>query len=172
MAIWGISGYSTVGKDETAKIIQKLTGYEIKRWSGKLKEVASVLLGVPAERFEDQSFKASQLGEEWGHMTVREFLQRIGTNAIREQLHPNAWVNAIMSEYTTRSNWVFADTRFKNEAQAIKERGGIIIRINRKGVGPINDHPSEIELDDWEFDHIIENNGSIDELVEQVKLIL
>ena len=29
-------------------------------------------------------------------------------------------------------NWIITDVRFPNEADAIKGRGGIIIRVNRK----------------------------------------
>ena len=91
-------------------------------------------------------------------------------------------------------NWIITDCRFPNEAQAIKDRGGIVIRVNRgkqcgscestftKGSecpncrsgnwvhGNIDStHPSETALDDYEFDHVIDNNGSIGELVEKVK---
>ena len=31
------------------------------------------------------------------------------------------------------------------------------------------DHPSETALDDYEFDHVIDNDGSIEELIEEVK---
>ena len=120
-------------------------------------------------------------------MTVREFLQKLGTDALRSGLHDNTWVNALMSEYTpiaenwdsdgnttveSYPNWIITDTRFPNEAQAIKDKGGKIIRINRKGVKPINNHPSEVGLDNWDFDAIIYNNGSIDELIESVKVVM
>lgn len=75
-------------------------------------------------------------------------------------------------------NWVITDVRFPNEAEAIKEHNGITIRINRGLVertgkmiqGP--EHISETALDDAKFDYVIENNGTIEELIEQVKKIL
>tara|TARA_R110002020_G_scaffold380110_1_gene591298 strand:+ start:38 stop:904 length:867 start_codon:yes stop_codon:yes gene_type:complete len=72
-------------------------------------------------------------------------------------------------------NWIITDVRFPNEAQAIKDRGGIVIRVNRLEVDkfttnfPQTLHPSETALDDYEFDHVIDNNGSIEDLVEKVK---
>lgn len=78
-------------------------------------------------------------------------------------------------------NWIITDVRFPNEAQAIKDRGGIVIRVNRPlerlGNSKLpklkhtsnNQHYSETVLDDYEFDYVIDNNGSIEELIEKVK---
>ena len=44
---------------------------------------------------------------------------------------------------------VVSDMHYRNEAQAIRHRGGVLIRIERPGVGPINDHISEHDLDGW-----------------------
>lgn len=192
--IIALNGYAGSGKDEVGKIIQYLktsntdvvsyalwvynqqktyqTQYEIKKWAGKLKQIASLLTNIEISKFEQQEFKKSNLGYEWGEMTVREFLQKLGTDGLRDGLHQNVWVNALMSDYNKFSKWVITDTRFPNEAEAVKNKGGILVRVNRNGTEPANSHPSEIALDKWEFDHIIENNGSIGDLIEKVKNML
>lgn len=220
--IIGISGYMGSGKDTIASIIQyygilrKDYSWSIKKFSFKMKKIASILTGIPEEKFEDQEFKKQPLSrdwtypidfsneEKWVEMTVREFLQKLGTEAIRNSLHENAWVNALFADYrplpskitkdfdgTMHSipypkeeivypNWIITDVRFPNEAQAIKNRGGIVIRVNRKPEGDwgilkeyyVEKHPSEISLDDWEFDYVINNSGTIDELVEKVENML
>lgn len=121
-------------------------------------------------------------------MTVRQFLQELGTDGLRDGLHPNTWVNALMSDYKHKPtgtvyndqggevlelpNWIITDTRFPNEAQAIKDAGGIIIRVDRPGVKPINPHPSENSLDDWKFDYKIMNGSDIVALMFTVHNIL
>jgi hypothetical protein len=221
--IIGINGYAGSGKDTVGTIIQYMyanhshpstsleevlknpdqhdwwleeqSEWEIKKWAGKLKEIASMLTGIPKHKFEDQEFKKTNLSSEWDcnppgkvgtmykqPLTVREFLQRLGTDALRYGLHENAWVNALMSDYKgidynddeqpELPNWIITDTRFSNEADAIREKDGVLIRVERPGVKPINDHPSEIGLDHYKFDHVIKNNGSIQELADQVKSIL
>ncbi len=57
--IIGISGYSGSGKDLVGTIIQEisLNKWHIKKWAGKLKTIASILTGIPVEKFEDQEFK-------------------------------------------------------------------------------------------------------------------
>lgn len=120
-------------------------------------------------------------------LTVRKFLQRLGTEVGRA-IHPNFWVNALFSGYnkiasnwdadgitTVESypNWIITDVRFPNEADAIKSRGGIMIRMNRNEGVP-SDHTSETALDNYiAFDYKINNNGTtIEELVELVRDIL
>jgi guanylate kinase len=65
--------------------------------------------------------------------------------------------------------------RFPNEMDAIKSRKGITIRVNRdNGTRAIdlNPHASETALDGHEFDYVIENDGSLEDLVQKVKEIL
>ena len=208
--IIGLSGYMQSGKDTAGEIIKILSTvrnhkvmedefgnpltdtkgnyvtypdtylFQIKKFAEKLKEVASVMTGIPREKFEDQDFKAGNMPEEWWEdgkpMTVRQFLQRLGTDAVRHKVHVNAWVNSAMSGYDNSKHWVFTDCRFPNEAQAIKDRGGIIIRINRypPGCSPkfMDRTESEVSLDDWDFDHVIHNLGTIEDLKAQIKEIL
>lgn len=133
--------------------------------------------------------------------TPRYLLQTIGTNLIRNQLHENAWINATFADYKEKDdwlntplgekpvkfypNWIISDTRFENEVKAIKDRGGIIIRVKKPCplCGKYNnmfcshgyhgpEHESETALDDYQFDEVIENNGTIEDLIEKVKIIL
>ena len=109
--------------------------------------------------------------------TPRILLQQIGTDLFRNQLHPNTWVNASFANYLNNA-WIFTDVRFPNELEAIKKRKGVTIRINRGLVERTGkmiqepEHISETALDDAKFDYVIENNGTIEELIEQVKKIL
>lgn len=205
--IIALSGYAGSGKDAAANIIKKLDPeFEIKKFSGKLKKIASILTGIPEAKFEDQDVKKSLLGPEWGEvrenplnaidpfsdvkflhlMSVRELLQKLGTDAIRSGLHQNAWVNALMADYRPKTNgysslgedtvsepkWVITDCRFPNEAKAVRDRGGKVVRIYRPDHGPINDHPSETALDRWSFDYLISNDSDLAELERSIKTFL
>ena len=76
------------------------------------------------------------------------------------------------------SNWIITDVRFPNELEAIKKHNGITIRINRGLIERTGkmiqepEHISETALDNAKFDYVIENDGTIEELIEQVKKIL
>jgi hypothetical protein len=120
-----------------------------------------------------QHFKQSNLPEEWSKngepMTARSLLQIVGTDAMRDQLHENVWVNALFADYNENSRWIITDVRFPNEAEAIKKHGGIVIRINRDV--DTNNHLSETALDDYEFDYVIDNNSDMYKLALDVKAI-
>jgi len=211
--IIGISGRMGSGKNTVGDIIEKicLTNegplFEQKAFAGKLKQTASLLTGIPVEKFEDQEFKKTLLGSEWGTvkdiplnaitpfadmefnvmMSVREFLQRLGTEAMRDGLHTNVWVNALFADYIpysvtgsnyeeNESKWIITDMRFPNEMEAVELREGITIRVVRQDMhsleAMIPAHASETALDGAEFDYVIDNNGTLDELVEKVREIL
>jgi len=119
------------------------------------------------------------------HITPRLLLQLLGTDCCRNIINENIWVNALMVDYvgeydlisdrTTYPNWIITDMRFPNEMEAVKERKGITIRVSRTGIHTpkLEDlHPSETALDDAEFDYVIINNGTIEDLIEKVREIL
>lgn len=194
MAIISISGKIGSGKDTVAAIIMELANdrqWEVKKWAGKLKEVASLLTGIPKEKFEDQEFKKTNLGSEWNinsnPMTVRDLLQLLGTEAMRNGLHTDTWVNALMSEYKTDNGvdmkaegngdgvvadkfWIITDTRFPNELAAITRHEGIAIKVVRDSGNQIGTtHSSETALDHYEdWDYVIDNEGSIDDLRKKI----
>lgn len=159
--IIGLSGYAGSGKDTVAAMLE---GCKVKKFAGKLKQVVGIMLNVPEACFELSEFKAEYLPD-WG-MTVREFLQKLGTDAVRDNLHVDAWVKALFSDLHHSSRWVITDVRFPNEAAAIKDRGGVVVRINRGEA--VNAHLSETALDDWPFDHTIDNTGTLEDLRKNV----
>lgn len=198
MNLIGISGKIGSGKDTVGAIIRDLyitnnnDLYEIKKFATKTKIIASLLTGIPVEKFEDQEFKKTILGREWSKvnefdafsnvsflkmMSVRELLQKIGTDAMRNNVHKDTWVNALFADYSKDQKWIITDVRFPNEYNAIKKRGGIIIRINRPGYGTsmkelAEAHPSETALDGFDFDYIIENDDNLENLVKNVRKII
>lgn len=292
--ILAISGKSQSGKDTVGKIILYLTDkltwqsdksyndwlatkqeddfvseWKIKKFADKLKDIVCLLIGCTREQLEDETFKSTELGQEWWYWklereggysiillpynkstgtenfeliktTPRKLLQLLGTECGRDIIHPNIWVNSLMSEYkpineyrfstpmskgiktikreytiTTPPdkdgfyiipdieiipeknrlqkvpykhviwienieddvypNLIITDLRFPNEYDAVKQRGGITIRVNRNQIKTTNlqlEHTSETALDSHKFDYVIDNNGSILDLIEKVRVIL
>jgi len=185
--------------------------YENKKFAYPIKWIVSVLIGCDIRQLEDREFKNKELGEEWRQyfnddncdlvckeestfsslLTPRKLLQLLGTEAGRQIIHPNIWVNALFADYNPLGfdykgsagknikgswvypKWIITDVRFPNEVEGIKDRGGIVIRINRDNgtrAIDVNPHLSETALDDYDgFDYVVENDGSIEDLVDKIR---
>jgi len=174
MSIISVSGKIGSGKDTVASIIKEAIpsqNWEVRKFAGKLKQIASILSGTPIELFEDQEFKKTFMANEWG-MTYREFLQRLGTEAIRNGLHENAWIISTFADYTEDCNWIITDTRFLNEIEAVESRGALKILVIR-GNGTSGSHPSENSLESYTgWDYILYNDSTIEDLRLKVLEIL
>ena len=119
--------------------------------------------------------------------TIRDVLQILGTNLLRNEFNNNIHIAATLGSIKKEENIIITDLRFKNEKKCIEELGGITIRVNRPCVYDTNgdgdcgigickckqlQHPSETELDNETFKYVIDNNGTIGDLIEKVREIL
>ena len=182
--IIGIAGKAQAGKDTTAMMLQTLLtnpditwdmywnsdmifewDHFVVHYADLLKEVSQEMLDMPFDDFNSQEVKQMHL--DWLGMTVREFLQKLGT-AVRKEIDPEFWIKALFNTYQN-GNIIIADVRFPNEAEAVKARGGKLIRIERPGAGAGN-HISETALDDYKgWDIVIDNVGTLEDLFKVVK---
>lgn len=115
-------------------------------------------------------------------LTPRKLLQLLGTECGRQIIHPNIWINALMKDYKPTTahftnddypNWIITDVRFPNEVQAVRDRGGILVRVNRFGMNDTSTHESETALDNYkDFDAVFENNSDYDGLTKQIETFL
>ena len=114
--------------------------------------------------------------------TIRDIMQVLGTDLLRQGFNNNIHVAATLGSIKENEKVIITDMRFPNELKAVKDKGGITIRVNRpnihylleSGINNQNkvEHESETALDNAEFDYTIDNDGSIEELIEKVKEIL
>ncbi|MGW6600563.1 deoxynucleotide monophosphate kinase family protein [Streptomyces sp. NPDC055036] len=178
----GLSGYARSGKDTAAQALAD-RGWRRAAFADKLREFLLALdpLLPALHGHGGQPFRLRRYVEAWGwerakdeHPEVRALLQRAGTEAGRRVLGANVWVNALFEEHEDAPALVVSDVRFPNEAQAISDRGGVVIRVERPGYGPRRNeygviHESETALDNWSFDHLLSNDGTACELREKLR---
>lgn len=147
--IVGLSGYARSGKDTAGEALVE-AGYERRAMADAVKRFATHV-GWDGRKDE----------------TGRRLLQDVGV-AAREVFGEDIWLDATLGDLDPDDRVVVTDVRFRNEASAISDAGGIIVRITRPGVGPANDHVSEVDLDDWGFDATITNDGTIADLRRKI----
>lgn len=186
----GIAGRKQTGKDTSGNILVKLLtekglSAKITHFAAPLKEFCINVLGLPREKVYGSDADKNELShlrwetlpneirhkyrkeagpkERTGIMTVREVLQIVGSDVVREMLWNDAW-----STYPFRQDWkedviICVDTRFINECDEILKAGGTILRLER-AAAPLDNHMSETALDNYNFDFKYENNGTLVEL--------
>ncbi|QYW07905.1 deoxynucleoside monophosphate kinase [Streptomyces phage RedBear] len=171
----GISGYAGSGKDEAAKALTS-GGWQRVAFADRLRDfvykqnpLVKTYSDVPPVRI---ARLVDDLGWEQAKRmfpAVRDILVSTG-NTARLVMGLNVWVDSALKGFDAgRSGVVVTDVRYVNEANAIRERGGMLIRISRPGVGPATDvlgqpYESETALDDYRFDHHFVNEGTVEDL--------
>lgn len=187
--IVGLTGYAGSGKDTAARGLLWTGEWTHASFAAKLKEFAyrqgkhiyiAVHRGQPGyEAFNITdapvvhvlySEYVDEVGLEVAKQNdqVRKLLQATGTDAGREVLGDNVWVDAAMDDLPL-GNVVFTDVRFPNEAAAIHDAGGYLIRVVRPGNAPVNAHSSETALDDCPVDAVVVNDGTQQQLHQRLK---
>jgi hypothetical protein len=85
-------------------LIATNSGWEQVAFGHKIKRIASLVLGLPIKEIEFMKEYNHIFPTEWNdvgdnHMTMRTFLQKIGTEALRNTVHRDFWINALFSDY-------------------------------------------------------------------------
>lgn len=115
--------------------------------------------------------------------SIRVALQILGTE-IRRKQNENYWVDAFHTHLPEADFVLVTDVRFPNEADSIKDRSGIVIRLevpeevindrvqSRDGLQyseEVKQHPSEVSLDDYKrFDMFVGPDFDIEQVVKNI----
>jgi hypothetical protein len=188
--IVGLVGFIGSGKGTVGNLLAD-RGYTQDSFAAPLKDAVANIFGWPRIMLEGDTEMSRKWREEpdtfWSEKFGKEFtprlaLQLMGTEAGREVFHNDLWVISLLNRSKGR-NTVVTDVRFKNEVKYIQQNGGLVIRVKR-GAEPVWFDWSETKLRengihqsewDWigcDFDWVIENDGTIDDLGKQVDKML
>ena len=171
--IIGLSGYAQAGKDETAKILVEKHGFKRLAFADPIREA---ILGLNPKV--DSITTVGDLVGDYGwdvakqNPEVRRLLQVMGAEVGLKQFGADFWVVVALSQIGTSTDVVFTDVRFPNEAKALADMNGAIVRVIRPNTNAVNDHESEVAMDRYDFDATILNNGTLDDLNSQVERVL
>ena len=183
MNLIGITGKIGAGKSTLANILRNY-GYLEYSFATPLKQIGEIF-GFSKESLYGSQEDKLKIHEKWG-ISARYFLQKLGTDIFRISLkekipemkiNSSIWIELFKLNYNPSVKTVISDVRFLDEAKAIKELGGIIIKIERNNnrfdlSSELNTHVSEIEMEQIQPDFIIQNNESILELEIKLKNII
>lgn len=175
--IIAICGYKRCGKDTIAQYLCNNRGYTHIKIAAKLKEVVRTLFNFTEEQVEGDLKEI--VDSTWG-VTPRHVMQFMGTEMFQyklQELLPNIerrfWIlnliNENMDKIHAHQPFVISDLRFKHEYMELKKYGVYVIRVNKKNTILKDPHPSEIEFMDIPVDLEINNDGTIEDLYDNLK---
>lgn len=171
--IFIICGKARHGKDTTASIIKKIYEQETKKvlnlsYGSAIKEYAKKI----------SNWDGSE------ETKPRTLLQQLGTDVIRKKIDQMFFVDRLMNDIKVYSYYfdvlTISDARFKVEVDTPREMfpNIVVIKIVRPNFDnglsvEQQNHPSEIDLDDYDkYDYVIMNDGTIEDLEQKiVKLV-
>jgi hypothetical protein len=190
--IIGICGLIGSGKDTVAQQLIDNHNFVKISFADKLKDAVAVMFNWNRElldgktdesrawREKEDAYWTAETGRS---ITPRLVLQEFGTECMREGFFDGIWVSLTKQHILNNpdTNFVLPDTRFPNEAKMLYEIGGEVWRVKRGqdpvwfriyqdvGVEPKDVHPSEWAWAHTKFTQTIENNGTLEQLRNQVQ---
>lgn len=169
--IIGLSGYAQSGKDTVAELLCLNYGYTRLSFADPMRDAVYAL-----NPYVEGGNRVADLVDEYGwdvakaNPEVRRLLQVFGTEVGRKQFGENFWVQQAFDKVES-DRVVFADVRFPNEAKEVEQYGGQVWRVNRHNHAAVNGHKSEHAMDNYLFKHVLYNDGTIDDLSDEVFML-
>ena len=172
-----VHGFKQSGKDTLAHLLVTEFGYTRVAFADRVKDALHVIFGVPKNLlYGSDSDKQKLSPVRWAelhgltrphkdhpeYLSVRELLQIFATEICREKI-PGIWYQYL--QIPPQEKIVVSDLRFENEAQFLRSKGAIFIKVKRPQAQG-SAHASELGLPDSDMDHIIDNGGSLEEFLE------
>jgi len=193
--IVGVCGLIGSGKDTIADYLVNIHEFRRDSFAATLKDAVSAVFGWDRDMLEGRTRSSREWREQpdawWSErlgqtITPRLMLQLWGTEVCRRGFHDDIWIASLENKIrNSRDHVVISDCRFPNEIDAIKRAGGVVIRVVR-GPDPAwflaarqhfvdgaelpdnMPHTSEWAWAGTNFDGILANNLSLDDLYQQV----
>lgn len=165
-----------LGRDNNVKVIRVAFADPLKRICSDLYCFA---YDIPVEAFYGTQEEKEQVHPALGNRSGREVLQFLGTGCFKA-ITPDIWITYTLRHIDIAIKYgadivVIDDVRFPEEAQALKERGAILIRVERLRdvtYSQTETHESETAMDTIDVDETIWNNSDKFALSHQLQRFL
>lgn len=174
MKLIGICGKARSGKDTIAKYLWNQHAFTRIAFADPVKLAAQKIFGLTDAQTWNDDLKEVEIPY-WG-MSPRRMFQLVGTEGGRDIFGYDLWIKRFILSYSMfkhTDDVVVPDVRFDNEAETIRELGGIIIEVRRgQGLaGEAAQHKSEAGLS-LPPDNVITNEGTLAELYAKVNYVV
>lgn len=207
--IIGVCGFIGSGKDTIADYLVNVHEFRRESFANTLKDACAAVFGWDRTMLEGRTKQSrewrDQVDEWWSKrlnmaITPRWILQQWGTEVCRRGFHDDIWIASLENKLrNSKDDVVISDCRFPNEIRAIRDQGGIVVRVVRgpepewyqdavcmnrgpernmkwalakDNVEKLGIHASETAWVGTDFDLTLDNNGTLDQLYQQINDLL
>ncbi len=172
----GLGHRRRVGKDTFGRFLcdylrafMPKTDVRVAAFADKLKAICHELYGWAGVKgrqwYEDHPEEREVVLPAIG-MSPRELWIKFGTNAVRQNVYQDTWVDALLRGAAC-DVLIVTDVRFPGEAKKIVESGGFLVRLDNPSIPKYSDI-ADGSMDTWEqWDQVIVNSGTVDDLRAQ-----
>lgn len=181
----GLSGKSGSGKSTAADYLTLGYGYQQFAFADALKDAAGVAFGFSEEQLD--GVLKEVIDTRWG-VSPRWCMQWLGTEILRSRW-PDIWIRHLRQDILDflslngQKPVVVTDVRFRDEAEALKRWGAVLVRIEQGEEHRLQNcatgmpgHSSETDLDDYGrlegWDYVILNQGTEKQLFKYLDAII
>jgi len=170
-----LTGRMGAGKDSVAAYLAEEHGLNRLAFADPLKRALNTMFGWCDEDWSNRKWRETANGAVGGK-TPRQAVISLGTAWGRALISEDVWIRPILEavEQTRACEFVVSDVRFNNEATALKALGFEIWEVRRNWFEPPppNKEPTEAGIDRRWIDRYVINDGSLQELEEEVDTLL
>ena len=107
-----------------------------------------------------------------GYTKLRYVMQYFGTELVKNKFWSKAWINQAFYYFSDNASYVIDDCRFKDESDAVYEKGGVCIRVIRKKEFLNKYKHSSEQIYEDNRDIIIMNDGTEEDLFNKIKKLV
>lgn len=180
--IIGLAAKKQRGKDTMADHLVEKFGFEKLAFAAPMKASGAAAIGTTVELLEAQKENplarvqlveimtgSNDIVEIHSDISVREYLQKVGTEAHREipEFGDTVWTDMMHRKLAQGGDYVVTDARFENEQRMIQNMGGYIVQIDRPGMDEGDGHASE-KVNHGLRDFIIFNDSTLEVFLARV----
>jgi hypothetical protein len=181
----GICGPAGSGKDTLADGIAAMDVYFKYSFADPIRAAINAMFGFGPANWENRDWKEEPI--DWLGISPRTLAQSLGTEWGRDMIESELWLKIAQQKFakidgTARMEhgrilglgMIIPDVRFNNEAQWIRDAGGLLLQIERPGQETISEssHASEAGVDPALIDAVIMNDGPPSVMVMAARKVL
>lgn len=174
--IIGLVGQAFAGKDTVGAYLARAHNFSMLAFADPIRDALMSAFAIEPRQFRPEN---KEIVIDWLGKSPRQLMQTLGTEWGRNMIKPTLWTDLMerrirQSIQVGDTDIAITDVRFQTEAEMILRLGGKVWRVHRPDADTTQHagHISETEAAEIHAQHYLMNDGTLEQLYEQVDAVL